>query len=150
MQHHDQNQECFRVVYGKDCSETEKLPFSLTWFQNLFLCGLYAITVTWQVLAPEAHCECITCTSLKQDLKLPPQNLLFVPIPKAQQGSQSVVSKPATAAIATLKVLHGPVNWPLKYKPSGFFSHSNTVNALLKCAELLTHLSDLQEHPLCT
>lgn len=82
--------------------------------------------------------------------KFPPENLPSVPTPKAQQGSQSAVSKRAAAALTTLKVLHGPVNQPLEQKPSGFCSPFHKVKAFLKWAELLTHLSGLQEHPLCT
>lgn len=139
----------FQKFMAKTVQKLAKFPFSLAWFQCLFLCGLYAIMVFWQVSIPEGHCECITCKSPKEDLKLPSQNLLFVSTPKPQQGSQSALSKPATAAIATLKVLQGPVNWPLKQKPSRFFSPSSP-KCLTKCAELLTHLSDLQERPLCT
>lgn len=49
-----------------------------------------------------------------------------------------------------LRFFTGTCKLPSEVEAEWVFPPSNTVNALLKWAELLTHLSDLQEHPLCT
>lgn len=118
--HSPQHGSCFSVV---------------SWHHGYLESHRNRLTVKW-----------ITCTGTK----FPPENLPSVPTLKAQQGSQPAASTWATAAVNTLQALHRPVNPSLKQEPSGIFSSFHKVKAFLKCAELLTHLSGLQEHPLCT
>lgn len=100
---------------------------------------------------PETCCEFISYVSLQQDLKIPAEHLLSVPSPNPEQRPQSVDCNSATAATATLLIPNGAVHDSQKYPPT----HSQIlfitwIALLLKYAELLTHLSDLQERPLCT